>query len=121
MYEGREVHVSNIDFKAKEEDVKEVFSKYGTVELVRIPKKADGGSKGFGYVVFSSKVSSIENDIDSMLTATGRGKRGTCYASARVPFSAAPGEIIKLPGGQEERYHCSLPHWHIAVVWSQRR
>ena len=56
MYEGREVHVSNIDFKAKAADLKEVFSKYGTVELVRMPRKADGGSKGFGYVVFSSKV-----------------------------------------------------------------
>lgn len=56
MYEGREVHVSNIDWKASEDDVKEVFSKYGTVESVRIPRKVDGGSKGFGYVVFSSKV-----------------------------------------------------------------
>ncbi|EYE97472.1 U6 snRNP complex subunit PRP24 [Aspergillus ruber CBS 135680] len=55
MYEGREVHVSNIDWKASEDDVKEVFSKYGTVESVRIPRKVDGGSKGFGYVVFSSK------------------------------------------------------------------
>lgn len=66
MYEGREVHVSNIDFKANEDDLKEVFAKYGTVELVRIPRKADGGSKGFGYVVFSSKVSLI---VDIMATS----------------------------------------------------
>ncbi|PLB45846.1 putative pre-mRNA splicing factor [Aspergillus steynii IBT 23096] len=55
MYEGREVHVSNVDWKAGEGDLKELFSKYGTVELVRIPRKVDGGSKGFGYVVFSSQ------------------------------------------------------------------
>ncbi|KKK23455.1 pre-mRNA splicing factor (Prp24), partial [Aspergillus rambellii] len=55
MYEGREVHVSNIDWKATEDDLKELFSKYGTIELVRIPKKVDGGSKGFGYIIFSSK------------------------------------------------------------------
>ncbi|KAE8390158.1 hypothetical protein BDV23DRAFT_87577 [Aspergillus alliaceus] len=55
IYEGREIHVSNIDWKASEADLKELFSQYGTVELVRIPKKVDGGSKGFGYVVFSSK------------------------------------------------------------------
>lgn len=56
MYEGREIHVSNVDFKASEDDLKELFSKYGTVEISRIPKKADGGSKGFGFVVFSSQV-----------------------------------------------------------------
>lgn len=58
MHEGREIHVSNVDFKASEDDLKELFSQYGTVELARIPKKADGGSKGFGFVVFSSKVRS---------------------------------------------------------------
>lgn len=56
MHEGREIHVSNLDWKAGENDLKELFSKYGTVELARIPTKVDGGSKGFGYVVFSSKV-----------------------------------------------------------------
>ncbi|OGM40606.1 pre-mRNA splicing factor (Prp24) [Aspergillus bombycis] len=55
IYEGREIHVSNVDFKASEHDLKELFSKYGTVELVRLPRKVDGGSKGFGYVVFSTK------------------------------------------------------------------
>ncbi|XHG09740.1 hypothetical protein AWENTII_012782 [Aspergillus wentii] len=55
MHEGREVHVSNVDWKASEGDLKDLFSKYGKVEAARIPKKVDGGSKGFGYVVFSSK------------------------------------------------------------------
>lgn len=56
MYEGREIHVSNLDWKASEQDVEELFLRFGTVELVRIPRKVDGGSKGFCYVVFSSKV-----------------------------------------------------------------
>lgn len=56
MHEGREIHVSNLDWKASENDLKELFSRYGTVEVARIPTKVDGGSKGFGYVVFSSKV-----------------------------------------------------------------
>lgn len=62
MHEGREIHVSNVDFKASEDDLKEVFSKYGTVEVARMPRKADGGSKGFGFVVFSSKVGSLETE-----------------------------------------------------------
>ncbi|KAF7125614.1 hypothetical protein CNMCM5793_001853 [Aspergillus hiratsukae] len=55
VHEGREIHISNIDWKANEDDLKEAFNKYGTIETVRIPRKVDGGSKGFGYIVFSTK------------------------------------------------------------------
>ncbi|KAH8693899.1 putative pre-mRNA splicing factor [Talaromyces proteolyticus] len=54
IYEGREVHVSNVHFKASESDLKEVFSQYGTVEIVRLPTKVSGEHRGFGFVVFSS-------------------------------------------------------------------
>lgn len=57
VYEGREIHVSNLDWKATENDLKDLFSQYGKVEVARIPTKVSGGSKGFGFVVFSSKVS----------------------------------------------------------------
>jgi hypothetical protein len=56
VHEGREIHVSNLDWKATEDDLKELFSKYGQVEVARIPTKVDGGSKGFGFVAFSTKV-----------------------------------------------------------------
>ena len=56
MYEGREVYASNVDWSATEEDLKEVFSKYGKVEKVRIPKNLSGKSKGMAFIVFSSKV-----------------------------------------------------------------
>ena len=56
MYEGREIFLANLDWQATSEDVKRAFSKYGTVEKVRIPKKVNGNSKGIGFVVFSSKV-----------------------------------------------------------------
>ncbi|PYI19456.1 pre-mRNA splicing factor [Aspergillus violaceofuscus CBS 115571] len=55
MYEGREIHVSNLDWKASEQDVEELFLRFGAVEQVRIPRKVDGGSKGFCYIVFASK------------------------------------------------------------------
>lgn len=56
IYEGREVYVSNVDWNATEEDVREVFAKYGTVEKVRIPRSVAGKSKGVAFVVFSSMV-----------------------------------------------------------------
>ncbi len=58
MEEGREVFCKNLHWSASEEDVKTLFSKYGNVESVRIPRNVMGKSKGFCYVVFSSEVSS---------------------------------------------------------------
>ncbi|KKZ67344.1 hypothetical protein EMCG_06963 [[Emmonsia] crescens] len=55
--EGREIHVSNIDWKATEDDLQELFAAYGEVEAARIPRKANGASKGFGFVVFKAKES----------------------------------------------------------------
>lgn len=56
LYEGRELHLGNIDWTATEEDVSQVFSKYGKVEKVRIPRDVGGKSRGFGFVVFSNNV-----------------------------------------------------------------
>jgi squamous cell carcinoma antigen recognized by T-cells 3 len=56
MHEGREIHVSNLNWKVTEQELKDFFSQCGTVEVARIPTKVDGSSKGFGFVVFSSKV-----------------------------------------------------------------
>ena len=58
VYEGREVYVSNVDWGASEDDLKEIFGKYGAVERVRIPRAKDGKSKGMAFVVFGAKVSS---------------------------------------------------------------
>jgi squamous cell carcinoma antigen recognized by T-cells 3 len=54
--EGREVYCKNLHWSASEDDVKSLFSKYGTVESVRIPRNVVGKSKGFCFVVFSSEV-----------------------------------------------------------------
>ncbi|OAX81674.1 hypothetical protein ACJ72_03988 [Emergomyces africanus] len=53
--EGREIHVSNLDWKATEDDLVELFAAFGEVEAARIPRKANGASKGFGFVVFKAK------------------------------------------------------------------
>ena len=52
--EGREVYIKNLDWAASEEDIKQYCSQHGSVESVRIIRKPDGSSKGFGYVVYSS-------------------------------------------------------------------
>jgi squamous cell carcinoma antigen recognized by T-cells 3 len=57
MEEGREVYCRNLHWNASEEDVKYLFSRYGEVESVRIPRNVAGKSKGFCFIVFSSQVS----------------------------------------------------------------
>jgi squamous cell carcinoma antigen recognized by T-cells 3 len=56
LYEGREVYVANVDWNATEEDLEKIFSKYGKVERVRIPRNKAGKSKGTAFVVFAEKV-----------------------------------------------------------------
>jgi len=59
MYEGRELYVGNLDWSANEKDVKALFSPYGVVENVRIPRQMSGKSKGSAFVVFNSSVSPL--------------------------------------------------------------
>jgi len=49
--EGREIFVTNLDFNAKESDLRTFFERWD-VESVRIPTKAGGRHRGFGFVVF---------------------------------------------------------------------
>ena len=42
LYDGRQVFVTNVPWRATEEEVTALFSKHGKVEKVRIPLKVDG-------------------------------------------------------------------------------
>jgi len=49
------LYVGNLSYSVKEEDLKECFSKYGTIRTVNlISDKYSGQSKGFGFVEMSS-------------------------------------------------------------------
>ncbi|XP_070550742.1 RNA-binding protein 28-like isoform X1 [Ptychodera flava] len=48
--------VRNLSFKCSEEDLKEVFSEFGQISEVSIPKKSDGKMFGFGFVQFSNVI-----------------------------------------------------------------
>lgn len=63
--EGRELHIGNLDKMAVEDDVSTVFSKYGTVESVRILRNIAAKSKGAGFVVMSTKTEA-ENAIKDL-------------------------------------------------------
>ncbi|TSK38431.1 RNA-binding protein 28 [Bagarius yarrelli] len=46
--------IRNLSFKCSEADLKDVFSKYGTVLDVKIPLKPDGKKRGFAFVQFKN-------------------------------------------------------------------
>ncbi|KAH8820961.1 hypothetical protein F5884DRAFT_850209 [Xylogone sp. PMI_703] len=53
--EAREVHVTGLDLTATEDDVCQIFSKYGKVESVRLLRNVGGRSKGAAFVDFETK------------------------------------------------------------------
>ncbi|KAL6866277.1 Splicing factor [Amphichorda felina] len=55
LAEGREVHVTNLDKGTSESELREVFSKYGTVTRVNIPQTMGGKNRGFAFLDFESK------------------------------------------------------------------
>ncbi|XP_054716189.1 RNA-binding protein 28-like [Uloborus diversus] len=50
----KRIIVRNLSFKVSEDDLKQIFSKYGNVLDVKIPLKADGRKRGFAFVQFDS-------------------------------------------------------------------
>ena len=45
------IYVANINFKAREEELKELFARYGEVSAVKILKDRETNrSRGFGFV-----------------------------------------------------------------------
>lgn len=53
--EGREVHVSNLDQSTTEDQLREVFGKFGTVTRVNIPQSMAGHNRGFAFLDFETK------------------------------------------------------------------
>lgn len=55
LAEGREVYITNLDRNSTEADLRDIFSKYGTVTRVNIPQTMAGKNRGFAYLDFDTK------------------------------------------------------------------
>lgn len=49
---GTRLLVRNVPFEASEKEVRELFKAFASVKRVRLPKKFDGGHRGFAFVEF---------------------------------------------------------------------
>jgi len=64
------IYVGNLDFKVDENDLNEVFEKYGKVDSAKIiTDKSNGRSKGFGFVTMENP-DEAKKAIDNLNGAT---------------------------------------------------
>lgn len=94
IHEGREVFLKNIDFKATEADIKELFEQeLGTNSVVniRLPTKTAGKHMGYGFVVLDSKENAVKalNLNNSMLL----GRNLSVRSAEEKKHGVAPGII----------------------------
>ncbi|KAF2681041.1 multiple RNA-binding domain-containing protein 1 [Lentithecium fluviatile CBS 122367] len=52
---GTKILIKNLPFEATKKDVRALFAPYGSLRSVRVPKKFDSTSRGFGFAEFSTK------------------------------------------------------------------
>ncbi|KAF8420793.1 hypothetical protein EV426DRAFT_537042 [Tirmania nivea] len=101
VYEGREVFLRNVDFKANEEMIREVIEReVGEVESVRLPSKVPGRHQGFGFVVFRRKedAEKAAGECDGKIVV-GEGERKLCIrlSEAKRP-GVGTGQAVAVAG-----------------------
>jgi RNA recognition motif-containing protein len=118
MAEGRELHITGLDTSLTEDELKEVFSKYGNVEKVNILRLLGGESKGAAFIAFEkkeqattaldldktklkSRVLNVEMSVGKnfKLSATSLGK-----ASSASPAPEADGDSVMSPSPAPDGY-----------------
>ncbi|EEB08081.1 RNA-binding protein Prp24 [Schizosaccharomyces japonicus yFS275] len=88
IYEKRELYVTNIDFACTKTDVEKFFSRYGSVENVRLPSRNPYRHAGFGYVVMSNK-----DEAERALSATGE-RLGSRVLNVVISVAKPPKKVI---------------------------
>uniref|UniRef100_A0A673AKN4 RNA-binding protein 28 n=1 Tax=Sphaeramia orbicularis TaxID=375764 RepID=A0A673AKN4_9TELE len=83
--------IRNLSFKCSEDDLKEVFAKFGTILEAKIPLKPDGKKRGFAFVQFKNV-----SEASKALTATNlkeiKGRQvAVDWAVAKDKFIATQG------------------------------
>lgn len=52
--ENKQLYIGNLSYQVNEQELKDLFQQYGSVEQVRIVKNySSGRSKGFGFVTYN--------------------------------------------------------------------
>ena len=71
---GTKLLVKNLAFEATRNDLRELFGAFGQIKSVRIPRKFDGGTRGFGFVDFLTREEAT-NCLNALENAHLYGRR----------------------------------------------
>ncbi|KAG4440532.1 hypothetical protein IFR05_004002 [Cadophora sp. M221] len=100
MAEGREIHITSLDWSITQQELEEVFSKYGKVEKARILTTMTGESKGAAFVAFEKKEEAtaaleldktkLKSKILTVEMSTGKNFKPTATIAKASSASPAP-------------------------------
>ncbi|XP_055951146.1 RNA-binding protein 28-like [Argiope bruennichi] len=89
--------IRNLSFKANEDDLKEIFSKFGKIIDVKIPLKEDGKKRGFAFIEFEETKSLIQAMKNMNYKEIHGRKVAIDYAVDKTSYK------LKLQGLREEK------------------
>lgn len=55
----KRLYVINLPFNASEEEIKEIFEKYGKITEIKLPKDKEGKFKGFAYISYENETQAL--------------------------------------------------------------
>lgn len=73
LAEGREVHINALDKSVKESDLRDVFSKCGSITRINIPQTLSGTNRGFAFLDFET-AEQAQEAVDQLNNTKFRGQ-----------------------------------------------
>ncbi|KAF2006522.1 RNA-binding domain-containing protein [Amniculicola lignicola CBS 123094] len=116
---GTKIIVKNLPFEASKKDLRALFAPYGQLRSVRVPKKFDSSSRGFGFAEFTAKREAA-NAMDALRNTHLLGRRlNLAFAEAetddpekelekmqqKVGAQANKVALQRLTGGGRKRFN----------------
>lgn len=86
--------IKNLPFEASKKDIRALFAPYGQLRSVRVPKKFDSSSRGFGFAEFTTKRDAA-NAIESLRNTHLLGRK-LVLGYAEVEGEDAEKELEKM-------------------------
>ncbi|KAK0865420.1 Multiple RNA-binding domain-containing protein 1 [Friedmanniomyces endolithicus] len=98
------VVIKNLPFEASKKDVRALFGAYGQLRSVRVPKKVDGGARGFGFADFTTP-KEAESAMDALRDTHLLGRKLVLdFAEAEAEDAEEEiGRMQRKVGGQVNR------------------
>ena len=104
MEDDRNLYVRGFDETMTEEQIKEMFSRYGEVESVKIMRDENGNSRNFGFVCYVNK-DDAEKCIDNSMVDVKFGTQNAFVAKALPKDQLSRYNLMKQQNRNKEKAH----------------